>query len=178
MKNTSSGYTFENTEKQPVMQNGHTQGGCPGSRMIHFDRPETKSGINVSQDQPSQLRQWPVQLYLLSPQAPYLQEADVLLAADCVAFAMGNFHSKYLAGKGLAIACPKLDHGKEIYINKLASMIDDAKINTLTVMKMQVPCCSGLLHIAKTAAEQASRKVPIKSITVDLQGEAIKEEWV
>jgi len=91
---------------------------------------------------------------------------------------MGNFHDDFLAGKGLAIACPKLDQGKEQYIDKLVSMINDAKINTLTVMVMEVPCCTGLLQMAKMATDKASRKVPVKAINVSLQGEVISEEWV
>lgn len=153
-------------------------GGCPGSRMMNFDRPAAAASLSSDTEQPSALRQWPVQLHLVNPQAPYFQNADILLAADCVAFAMGNFHSKYLTGKGLAIACPKLDTGKEIYIEKLTAMINHANINTLTVMKMEVPCCSGLLQLAKTAADQATRKVPVKSITVSLQGEITNESWI
>ncbi|NJO89035.1 MAG: 4Fe-4S ferredoxin [Chloroflexia bacterium] len=126
----------------------------------------------------SELQQWPVQMHLVNPMAPYFQNADVLIAADCVAFAMGNFHQKYLKGKGLAIACPKLDDGLDTYVNKMTSMIDDAKINTLTVMIMQVPCCGGLLQMAKAAVDRASRKVPIKAMVVSLQGEILQEEWV
>ena len=103
---------------------------------------------------------------------------DVVLAADCVAFAMGNFHQDYLKGKGLAIACPKLDSGLDSYMQKLTSMIDDAKINTLTVMIMQVPCCSGMLQMAKASMDKASRKVPLKAIVVGLEGEILSEEWV
>jgi ferredoxin len=161
------------------LQNGHSHfGGCPGSQMTDFGKPSKPLAAINETEQSSMLRQWPVQLHLLNPQAPYFLNADVLLAADCVAFAMGNFHSKHLAGKGLAIACPKLDQGKESYIEKLTAMINDAKINTLTVMKMQVPCCSGLLQMAKLAVEKANRKVPVKAITVSLQGEVIKEEWI
>ncbi len=168
----------ENVKKQ-ASNNGHIGfGGCPGSKMINFDEPSPVVTKNTPSDQPSMLRQWPVQLHLINPQAPYFQNADVLLAADCVAFSMGNFHSKYLAGKGLAIACPKLDQGKESYIEKLTAMINDSNINTLTVMKMQVPCCSGLLQTAQLASERANRKVPVKAITVSLQGEVIKEEWI
>ncbi len=154
-------------------------GGCPGSRMMQFDSEPAVTTAQVStSDQPSELRQWPVQMHLVNPQAPYFQQADVLLAADCVAFSMGNFHSKYLKGKGLAIACPKLDHGKDIYIDKLVAMINNAKINTLTVMVMEVPCCTGLLQIAKQAVEMADRKVPVKAITINLKGEAISEDWI
>lgn len=151
-------------------------GGCPGSRTMSFDKPAVASALPT--DQASELRQWPVQLHLVNPQAPYFQNADVLLAADCVAFSMGNFHSKYLKGKGLAIACPKLDDGMDIYMQKLTAMIDHAKVNTLTVMIMEVPCCSGLLQVAKRAAENASRKVPVKALVIGLDGEIRSEEWV
>ncbi|MDD4921685.1 MAG: 4Fe-4S ferredoxin [Bacteroidales bacterium] len=137
-----------------------------------------KTTFAAVQDQPSELRQFPVQLHLLNPQAPYFQGADVLLAADCTAFAAGNFHSKFLKGKKLAIACPKLDSNTEHYLEKLESMIDDAQIDTLTVMIMEVPCCSGLLGIAKTARERASRNIPIKVIVLSVQGEVKSEEWI
>jgi len=172
-------------KKEEKMEiHAHNEGGCPGSRMMSFDRPEaatvnaTATATSTSTAQPSELRQWPVQLHLVNPQAPYFQDADILMAADCVAFSMGNFHSKYLKGKGLAIACPKLDQGKEIYIEKLTAMIDHARINTLTVMVMEVPCCSGLLQIAKMATEKANRKVPVKAMVVGLDGEIRSEEWM
>jgi hypothetical protein len=126
----------------------------------------------------SQLRQWPVQMHLISPTAPYYQGADVLLAADCVAYSLGGFHPEHLKGKALGIACPKLDEGQETYIEKIKSWLDDAKINTLTVMIMQVPCCGGLLNLAQQAAQSAGRKVPIKVIVVGLQGNIISEEWL
>lgn len=129
-------------------------------------------------EQPSELRQFPVQLHLLNPQAPYFQGANVLLAADCTAFAVGNFHSKFLKGKKLAIACPKLDSNIDHYLEKLESMIDDAEIDMLTVMIMEVPCCSGLVGIAKTARDKAKRHIPIKVIVVTVQGEVKKEEWL
>lgn len=154
----------------------HGGGGCPGGAMRDF-RAEPVSQAPAA-PVASQLRQWPVQLHLLNPQAPYLQNSDLLLAADCVAFAMGNFHSEFLAGRSLAIACPKLDEGKDIYIEKLAAMIDLGRINTLTVMMMEVPCCGGLLQLAKMAVSQANRKVPVKKIIVSLRGEVLQEEWV
>ena len=126
----------------------------------------------------SQLRQWPIQMHLISPMAPYYQGADVVLSADCVAYSLGGFHPEHMKGKSIAIACPKLDQGHEIYIEKIRSWIDDAKINTLTVMTMQVPCCSGLVYLAKEGAARAKRKVPIKKIVVGLQGDIIHEEWL
>ncbi|GAB1402936.1 4Fe-4S binding protein [Lentimicrobium sp.] len=164
-------------------------GGCPGSRPMSFDIDvnqmneavkETKSDavFTESKDSPSELRQWPVQLHLLNPQAGYFKNADVLLAADCVAFAAGNFHNKYLKGKTLAIACPKLDTNKESYIEKLTSMISNSNINTLSVLMMEVPCCGGLIQMATLARQMSGRNIPIKKTVVSLQGEPLSEEWI
>lgn len=150
--------------------------GCPGAKMMDFSEDEKDEDAHLG-DIPSSLKQWPVQLHLVPPTAPYFQGADVVLAADCVAYALGDFH-KHLKGKALAIACPKLDSGQDIYVGKIASMIDEAKINTLTVMTMEVPCCSGLLHMAKKAASQASRKIPVKHVVVAIKGKILSEEWV
>lgn len=151
--------------------------GCPGSKMAFFQAQEAQDGAPAAPVK-SQLRQWPVQLHLVSPLAPYYQGADVLLAADCVAYALGNFHTDYLKGKALAIACPKLDVEQDVYVEKIKGLIDDAKINTLTVMIMQVPCCSGLLRLAEAAAQSAARKVPIKYVVVGIQGEILQEAWM
>lgn len=166
--------------------------GCPGSKMVDFRKDHDSDhghdhGHEHGHDHgehdddtvavQSQLRQWPVQLHLVSPEAPYYQGADVLLTADCVAYAFGDFHRKYLKGKSLAIACPKLDEGQDEYAEKITALIDDAKINTLTVLIMQVPCCRGLLAIAQAAAAKAKRKVPIKYVVVGLQGEILEENW-
>ncbi len=150
--------------------------GCPGSMARDFTKEDAV--MPHSDEQSSQLRQWPVQLHLVNPMAQYFQGRDVVLAADCVAYSLGNFHSKYLAGKSLAIACPKLDEGQEIYREKLTGLIDDAGINTLTVMTMEVPCCLGLVHLAKQAADEAKRKVPLKSIVVGIRGDILSEEWL
>jgi NAD-dependent dihydropyrimidine dehydrogenase PreA subunit len=156
---------------------GHSGGGCPGSREVVIERPQGDSN-SVSADQPSELRQWPVQMHLLNPNATYLNGSDLLLAADCVAYSMGNFHSRYLKGKSLAIACPKLDHGTDIYVEKLTAMIDTAKLNTITVMMMEVPCCGGLLQMVRSASSKASRKVPVKQMIISLSGEVLNENWI
>ncbi|MCE5300294.1 MAG: 4Fe-4S binding protein [Spirochaetia bacterium] len=155
-------------------------GGCPGSGIVDFSEDEGKTTNNTGNTgtQPSQLSQWPIQLHLVSPSATYYRDKDLLLAADCVAFSMGNFHRDHLKGKGLAIACPKLDSEQEIYAEKITAMIDEAKVNTITAMIMQVPCCGGLLATAKRAAAAATRKVPIKAVTVGLKGDVLSEEWV
>ncbi|GAH01084.1 unnamed protein product, partial [marine sediment metagenome] len=152
--------------------------GCPGSQTMSFAESSEATEQIAGGKVQSQLRQWPVQMHLISPTAPYFQGADVLLSADCVAHSLGGFHPEYLKGKSVGIACPKLDQGQEVYIEKIRSWIDDAKINTLTVMTMQVPCCSGLVRLAKQGADKASRKVPIKSMVVSLQGEILREEWI
>ena len=160
---------------------GACLGECPEGALTVEEREVDDFDAAAAASGPigSELRQWPVQLHLVSPTAPYFQKADVLLAADCVAFAVGDFHRQHLKGRALAVACPKLDGGQEIYLRKLVSMIDDAKINSLIVMVMDVPCCAGLVRLAKEAAAQAKRKVPVKQVTVAIQGGLIlSEEWV
>jgi NAD-dependent dihydropyrimidine dehydrogenase PreA subunit len=156
----------------------HGGGGCPGSQTLSFGSAGNAVASAEASDQPSELRQWPVQLHLINPVAPYYRNADVVIAADCTAFSMGDFHSRYLRGKSLAIACPKLDSNMETYVEKITRMIDEAEINTLTVMIMQVPCCGGLLQLTKAAAANARRKVPVKLVVVGLEGNVLKEEWV
>ena len=151
--------------------------GCPGSRTMSFDKPDAAAAAATA-DAPSALSHWPVQLHLISPMAPHYQGSDLVLAADCSAFSAGNFHAKFLKGKTLAIACPKLDEGQEIYGEKITALIDQAKINTLTVVIMQVPCCRGLLGIAQEAAAKATRKIPVKCVVLGLQGQILQEEWV
>ncbi|MEI6562946.1 MAG: 4Fe-4S ferredoxin [bacterium] len=151
--------------------------GCPGSQTMAFKREDSTAPAGPEGVVKSQLAQWPLQLHLINPMAPYFQGADVVLTADCVAYALGNYHNAYLKGKSIAIACPKLDSEQEEYVEKIKTWIDEAKINTLTVMIMQVPCCRGLLALAKEAASQATRKVPIKYVIVSLQGDILEEAW-
>jgi len=151
--------------------------GCPGAAVMCFGE---KDSVPEATGAPraSALRQWPVQLHLVPPSAPYFKGADLLLAADCTAYTLGDFHRDHLAGKALAIACPKLDSNQDVYLDKLVSLMDESKINTLTVMVMEVPCCRGLLMLARNAAEKAERKVPIKLVVVGIEGGVLKEEWV
>ena len=162
-------------EAVPVMREHGN--GSPGSRARSFSRPSAQDKAETG-PQASELRQWPVQVHLVSPMAPYFQKRDVLLAADCVAYALGDFHSTWLKGKSIAIACPKLDEGNDVYLEKLIALIDKTLINTLTVMTMEVPCCEGLLRLAQEAAGQASRKIPIKSVVVGIEGNIISQKWV
>ncbi len=159
-------------------QHQQSESGCPGSRERVIEKSDSGDNLTVTTEQTSELRHWPVQMHLLNPNAPFLRGSDLLLAADCVAFSLGNFHSRYLKGKSLAIACPKLDHGLETYVEKLTGMIDIAKVNTITVMMMEVPCCGGLMQMVKAALAGASRKVPVKQLIISLSGSVLKDEWV
>ena len=113
---------------------------------------------------------WPVQLHLINPQSGVFNNADLLLVADCVAYANPKLYSELLVGKKLAIACPKLDVNKESYVNKLIQMIDDSKINSLTVAIMEVPCCGGLIRLVEMAMEKSQRKIPMTKVVVKIRG--------
>ena len=160
----------------------HQQGGgCPGSREMSFApaaAPAFKIAPVATTETPSQLRQWPVQLHLLNSEAGYFHKADVVLATDCVAFSFANFHNRFLAGKILAIACPKLDSNKESYVEKLKTMITRSAINTLTVVIMEVPCCGGLLGLAQKAIVESGRKIPVKLVIIGVKGDILKENWL
>ncbi|KPL26056.1 MAG: 4Fe-4S ferredoxin [Bacteroides sp. SM1_62] len=167
---------------EPAGMHVHAGGGCPGSREMSF-MPGNQSGqaipaVGTLEDQPSALRQWPVQLHLINPGAGYFQGSDLLVSADCVAYALGNFHSEHLQQKSLVIACPKLDSNMQAYEQKLTALIDQAVVNTITVMIMEVPCCGGLLQLVQAATSSASRKVPVKAVQVGIQGQILKEEWI
>ncbi len=154
----------------------HHGGGCPGSKAVVIEKEAM--GTSPAQEDYSELRQWPVQMHLINPDASYFKVSDLLLAADCVAYSAGAFHSRYLRGKTLAIACPKLDQNTDVYVKKLTALIDSARVNTITIMIMEVPCCGGLLQIAKAALAQASRRVPLKMTRISISGELLTEEWV
>jgi NAD-dependent dihydropyrimidine dehydrogenase PreA subunit len=148
---------------------------CPGSRQLSFAPAVPTGDVGV---QRSTLRQWPVQLHLLSPTAPYLRDAELVLAADCVAYAMGDFHASYLAGRALAIACPKLDSAQQSYVDKLEAMVDLGGVRAITVMMMEVPCCGGLLQLVRTALSGASRAVPVRAVLVGVRGDVLRDGTV
>ncbi len=182
-KNAGCATTTAAPTAAPAQHNGG--GGCPGSREMSFAaaKPATASfkmapaAQATASNGASELRQWPVQLHLLNPEAGYFRNADLVLAADCVPFSFPDFHARFLAGKTLAIACPKLDSNKEAYVEKLKTMIDRSNINTMQVVIMEVPCCGGLLALAKKAVSEATRKVPLKLSVIGVRGEVLSEEW-
>ena len=149
---------------------------CPGMMAKNLrDKAEPTEHGSVSV--PSQLSHWPVQLKLVSPQAPYFANADLLLVADCVPFAMGDFHNRFLKNHSIVVGCPKLDDS-QFYIEKLAEIIKINELNSLTVIHMEVPCCSGLTHIAKEAVAKGGAKLSFEDITIDLRGNVIKTETI
>lgn len=167
----------------PESARAHGSGGCPGSRVQVFEHTERETEQQTEQEpvRPaarSRLTQWPVQLHLVPPAAPVFEEADLLLSADCVAHAVGGFHERYLKGKKLAIACPKLDTDQQVYLEKLVALIDFARVRSITVMTMQVPCCGGLLNLARRAAAEAERSVPIEWIQISVQGDVLRRETI
>lgn len=142
--------------------------GCPGSMAKVIERPETTE--TAQGKAPSELRQWPVQLHLVPPTAPYFQNADILVCADCVAFAMGSMHQELLKGKALAIACPKLDD-TTAYVDKLAHIFSANEIKSITVAIMEVPCCRGLDIMVREALQKSGKTIPLESITIGINGE-------
>jgi ferredoxin len=142
--------------------------GCSSAAIAQFE----KSTSGETADQPSMLRHWPVQLTRVPPDAPFLQKADVVLAADCVPFALANFHSRFLKDHSLLIACPKLDDF-QAHLAKLTDILKQSSIKSLTVVHMEVPCCSGLVHMARQAIQQSGKKIPLSEVTISAEGEIL-----
>ncbi|MBL7186913.1 MAG: 4Fe-4S binding protein [Phycisphaerae bacterium] len=149
---------------------------CPGIAARQME-PEDAAPDGQTADVRSQLSHWPVQLMLLSPNAPCFADTDLLLVADCVPFAMADFHSRLLAGHSVAVGCPKLDDSGQ-YIEKVAAILKANKLRSLTVVHMEVPCCFGLTHIAREAIARSGVKMPFEDVTVDLKGKVIKTETI
>lgn len=164
---------IENPLSQNDLQKKKSRCGCPGSQEMSIDNNseyDDQEGVRVSH-----LRQWPIQLHLVSPQAAYFRNSNLLLAADCCGFAYPDFHKDFLKGKSLAIACPKLDSNKEVYLDKLITMINESNLESITVLIMQVPCCNGLAQLAQQAVEHANREIPIHVVVIGIEGNILQE---
>jgi NAD-dependent dihydropyrimidine dehydrogenase PreA subunit len=165
---------------------GHGHAGCPGSMMRMLRKPAPGAAAPGAQagkpvpraagkpvpqaPRPSQLSQWPVQLALVPAAGPMWQDADVLISADCVPFALAGFHEELLAGKSLAIACPKLDDLAP-YVDKLATIFSRNPIRSVTVAHMEVPCCTGIVYAVQEALQRAGRgDIPLHDVTVGIEG--------
>jgi len=154
-------------------KNQHLQAGCPGSRIMDFRKEVTSEKKERVSPAVSQLRQWPVQFMLVPPHASYLQDSDLLIAADCVPFAYAAFHEDLLKGKILLVGCPKLDN-TGIYEEKLRQIFKNNAIKSVTYAHMEVPCCFGLVGIIQSAIQESGKKVPFKEIIISITGEKIK----
>jgi len=145
---------------------------CPGSRMMHFavHANESNSVSNAGSGSVKfELRQWPVQLSLVPPDAPYFHDADLLLVADCAPFCIPDFHGRFLKGKGVAVGCPKLDD-VDSYIKKLTDIISKSDLNSINIIHMEVPCCSGLIHIVKEAVKATDASIPVRETKIGIHG--------
>ncbi|MCK4508127.1 MAG: iron-sulfur cluster-binding oxidoreductase [Desulfuromonadales bacterium] len=143
--------------------------GCPSANVRTIEKKATEE-ITSTESRPSELRQWPTQLHLVPPSAPYLQNAHLLIAADCVPFAYADFHRDFIKGRVLVNACPKLDDTSP-YVEKLAAMISQNDIQSITVPIMEVPCCRGLGMMAQEAVKQSGKDVPVEIVIIGIDGE-------
>jgi len=161
-------------EKNAQMQTDFV---CPGMAPKQLKTKAVPDDTAPVGEVPSRLGQWPVQLKLVSPHAPYFADADLLLVADCVPFAMGDFHNRFLKDHSIAVGCPKLDD-VQIYIEKLATILQANKLNSLAVIHMEVPCCSGLTNIAREAIAKSNVEMTFEDVTIGLQGDASRTETI
>jgi len=175
--NQAVDFLNENKIEIPEIEEKSVPFACPGMKIVdkreeHPPESPVQGGLSSdtieAEDLPSELRQWPTQLHLVNPQASYFQEADLLVAADCVPFAFNNFHGKYLKGKTLVHFCPKLDDSYEKYVEKLSQIFSLNNIKSITVLKMEVPCCGGTRAIVDAALENSGKNIKIEDITINI----------
>jgi len=157
---------------------GQAQGGCPGSRAAFLktsqEAPSQTAAVPVADNftaGASELMQWPVQIKLLPANAPYFDGAHLLIAADCAAFASGDFHNRFMKGKITMIGCPKLDEGS--YAEKLTAILANNNIASVTVVRMEVPCCGGLANAAIEALKNCGKMIPWQVVTLSVRGEVL-----
>jgi len=164
-------------ETQPKPQPQPAFNGCPSSRSMHFKVNEIESNREVIGSSVSMLSHWPVQLKLVPINAPYFQDADLLIAADCVPFAYPDFHRDFLKGKAVVVGCPKLDD-VQYYKEKLTEIFKANSIKSITVPYMEVPCCFGLVKVTEDAIAASGKNIPLKKIKIGIRGDIKPEEQV
>ncbi|UCE15902.1 MAG: 4Fe-4S binding protein [Candidatus Bathyarchaeota archaeon] len=160
--------------KQPVPAVHHvhtTLHSCPSAQVMQFERKTTdKITANIPEKRESMLSQWPVQLTLLPPNAPFFENSDLLITADCVPFVYANFHNDFLKGRTVVIGCPKLDNA-QFYKDKLNEIFKQNNIKSVTVVNMEVPCCFGLHRLVKEAVDSSKKDIPLKQEIISIKGE-------
>jgi ferredoxin len=169
--NEAIDFLKENNIEIPDYEEEPMACGCPGSISQDLRRSGNQSVAPVTGT--SELGNWPIQLQLLNPNAPYLKNADLLIAADCAPFAYANFHQRFIKGKVSIIFCPKLDKTIEEYVDKLSEIFQKQDIKSISIVHMEVPCCSGIEIIVKKALEKAQKNTIIKDYTISTNGEII-----
>lgn len=171
------------------------KGGCPSAAVHSFapvqgqqqaSEPEDRSAMQkamkegvsfTGDDSESLISHWPIQLRLTPPSAPFLKGADLLVAADCTAVAAGNFQQKYLAGKAVVMSCPKFDD-QNLQVEKFTQIFSEAKLRSITILLMEVPCCSSMNRLIKTALERSGVEIPVEQVIISLQGKELsREKW-
>jgi len=147
---------------------------CPGSKMMDFRKSDNMAQQKIAScGQQTRLRQWPIQLMLVPSQAPYLNNVDLLIAADCVPFAYADFHEDLLKGRVLLVGCPKLDD-LEVYQDKIRQIVKNNDLKSITYAHMEVPCCFGLVNIIESAIAKAGKKIPFEEVVISIRGERLK----
>jgi NAD-dependent dihydropyrimidine dehydrogenase PreA subunit len=158
------------TIEEVVEHHGHDHSGCPGAAMIDLSKKHVGEKKKAASGAESELKQWPVQIKLVPPHAPYFSGSDLLIAADCVPFAYPDFHADLLRDHTLLVGCPKLDD-IELYREKIFQIVKENDIKSITYAHMEVPCCSGLIGVIEGAISASGKKIPFHDITITLTGE-------
>ncbi len=161
-------------EKLTAQANEPLACGCPGTLARTIERGEDNG---PTAEMKSELRQWPVKIELVNPGAPYFQGADLAVIADCSPIAFANTHSDIIKGKAVAIGCPKFGD-INLYQNKIRGIIDQGNIRSISIYRMEVPCCGGLVHACQIAAQSATKKIPVEEVIVGIEGEILDRRWL
>jgi NAD-dependent dihydropyrimidine dehydrogenase PreA subunit len=159
-----------------AQSHAHAGEGCPGMKMADFRKNKQQEKADALTDNinlKSELTQWPVQLKLLNPLAPYFDNRDLVVAADCVPFTYANFHQKFLKDKALIVFCPKLDQAHEAYVEKLTAILKNNNVKSISIVRMEVPCCYGTVQAVEEAVKKSGKTLIIKEYTISLKGEII-----
>lgn len=171
----------KNMDKKAVLQqtshsgHRHMHGGCPGSRAMAIKKSEGNTNITPSQatQLTSELMQWPCQIKLVPVNAPYFDNCDLLIAADCTAYAYANIHKDFMKNRITLIGCPKLDDGD--YSEKLTAILSNNEINSVKILRMEVPCCGGIVNAVKTALMQSGKMIPWSIVTIGTNGDILQQ---
>ena len=147
---------------------------CPGSAVRKLSHPAEPMGTAVSGDIHSHLSTWPVQITLVPPNAPFLRDSDLLIAADCVPFAFPDFHNRFIKGRVALVGCPKLDDAG-YYTDKFTEIFKMNEIKSITVVYMEVPCCGGLVQVVHKALIQSGKQIPLSFLKIGIKGDILDE---